>query len=142
MSDNKLFLPQWWALFELASAGCPEPALRAFRDFVIGKGKGQEKILKASSADAAIRTADSVRYGSTKPTPAIIKLMENYRRTPQQMVAQNYAHIANNWPVVLVRRAGTEWPETVKDFLENVVPVGYVKYLYEFDDEAVDRIGG
>lgn len=125
-------------LFELAAQECPDPALAAYRKVVIGRGKP----LRAGSADCAIRAPMMMRYGSTKPSAAILKIMKDYRRTPGDQCRQNHVHIENGWPVVFVRRAGKPWPDTVLDFLENCVPDGWELFLFEYDDEAVDRIGG
>lgn len=129
-------------LYELAEQDCPEPAIQSYREFLIGKAKGLKKILPAGSCDRAIRAGRYSRYGTDKPSKALLKLAEDYRRMPSSQCLQNKFHIENGWPVVFVRRAGTEWPEIIQDFLENEVPEGYERYLMEYDDEAVDRLAG
>jgi hypothetical protein len=133
-----LYPAEYWELFELTLAGCPQEAMQAFRKTLIGKGKP----LRAAQADASIRAAWLSLCGKEKPSD-IKAAIEKYgcEDTVEMKVQRNaLMYHRNGWPCIFTRRAGTEWPEKFKEAMYELRQSEHPYTLLEFDDTNVDRI--
>lgn len=137
---SALFPPEYWELLELVMADAPEDAVKFWRNVVIGKGKGQPKLISAKTADIAIRAAKLQWFGNHKPED-IDRLVSRgivpRNETAIQMLRRQAWYLRCGWPVILVKPVGKPWTHDVLDFVAFSVPMGYNLRLYEYDDESV-----
>jgi len=136
------FPPEYWELLELVMDGADEPAIKAHRSLVIGKGKGQPKILTARQADAAIRAATLQHYGTDKPEEIKRHLDAGNVAWPEDVesyLKRQAWYVLCGWPVIMVKSVHWGWRPQVLEFLCSI-PVGYEVRVLEHDDEGVDRL--
>lgn len=130
--SNGDFPAAYWELAELVLAGCPDAALKAFRNTVI-----RGKPLTARGADSAIRGAKLYACGDDKLSNAAYSLMD----TAKDRLSRAELYFEMDLPIIMARLAGEEWPAEVVRFVTSVPDIQGVSYL-EFDAEHVDRLMG
>lgn len=140
---NKMYPPEYWELVEMTMAQVPAEAVHAYRDVVIGKGKGMPKLIKARHADIALRAGLMQHFGTDDPE-RMAKLAKNntvpWPEPVDDMLSRQAWYIKNGWPVILVRQRGYGWLPRVIEFVAERIPMGHEVRLFEFDDAGVDRL--
>lgn len=137
---SNMYPPEYWELVELTMAQVPDNAVKAYRDIVIGKGKGMPKLIKARHADMALRAGLMQHFGTDDPERRELLIRNQTVSWPEDlddMLSRQAWYIGNGWPVIMIKSRSAGWPLRVVQFAAERIPMGHEIRLFEYDDESV-----